>query len=171
MMCDWGGYNKDEVIIDAPSSLVLGTPDANVMRELATGVGNSVYPLTITHRYLVSSGLLDQTVSFEEYVSLLEEDQKIKNYLSGMAIGAELDSTVNGVNYGSGDAYGNQDFRNRFDGKFKGDNYKTPENSGFESADRYANYDKNGSRKRRRKGGLVSDRTRKAVEGTQNDNN
>ena len=77
-MCDWGGYNKDEVIIDAPSSLVLGTPDANVMRELATGVGNSVYPLSVSWRYQIQSGLLDQTVSFEEYVALLEDDQRIK---------------------------------------------------------------------------------------------
>ena len=171
LMCDWGGYNKDEVLIDAPSSLVLGTPDANVMRELATGVGNSVYPLTITHRYLVSSGLLDQTVSFEEYVSLLEEDQKIKNYLMSMVPDSGLDSTENGVNYGSGDAYGNQDFRNRFDGKFDGDEYRNKPQV-FESADRYRNYDKNGSRKRRRKGSeLVSDRTTKAVAGAQNTNN
>ena len=141
------------------------------MRELATGVGNSVYPLSVTHRYMIQSGLLDQTVSFEEYVSLLEEDQKIKNYLTGMAMGASLDSTVNGVNYGSGDAYGNQDFKNRFGGKFEGDKFKTPEPVAFESADRYEHYDKKGSSKRRRKGGLISDQTKKAVQGSQNDNN
>lgn len=165
MMCEWGGYDVNEVIIDAPSSLVLGTPDANVMRELATGVGNSVYPLQLVHRYLVSSGLLDQTVSFEEYVTLLEEDHNIKNYLNSMPIVPDPSAVQAQVNYGSGDPLGNQDFVNRFDGKFQG-------HGGFESGDRYRNWDKNGSQKRRRKtGGLVSEQTNKVIAGAQNKKN
>lgn len=78
LMCKWGGYNADEVIIDAPSSLVFGVPDANVLRELVTGFVSSVYPLAIAHKYLVSSGLLDQTVSYEEYIQLLENDKLVK---------------------------------------------------------------------------------------------
>lgn len=166
MMCEWGGYDVNEVVIDAPSSLVLGTPDANVMRELATGVGNSVYPLQLVHRYLVSSGLLDQTISFEEYVTLLEEDHNIKNYLNSMPIVPDPSAVQATVNYGSGDPIGNQDFKNRFEGKFQG------HQGNFESSDRYQNWDKNGSQKRRRKtGGLVSEQTSKVVAGTQNKKN
>lgn len=166
MMCEWGGYDVNEVVIDAPSSLVLGTPDANVMRELATGVGNSVYPLQLVHRYLVSSGLLDQTISFEEYVTLLEEDHNIKNYLNSMPTVPDPSAVQATVNYGSGDSVGNQDFKNRFEGKFQG------HQGNFESSDRYQNWDKNGSQKRRRKtGGLVSEQTSKVVAGTQNKKN
>lgn len=166
MMCEWGGYDVNEVVIDAPSSLVLGTPDANVMRELATGVGNSVYPLQLVHRYLVSSGLLDQTISFEEYVTLLEEDHNIKNYLNSMSVVSDPSAVQATVNYGSGDPIGNQDFKNRFEGKFQS------QQGSFESSDRYQNWDKNGSQKRRRKtGGLVSEQTSKVVAGTQNKKN
>ena len=70
------------------------------------------------------------------------------------------------VNYGSGDPIGNQDFKNRFEGKFQG------HQGNFESSDRYQNWDKNGSQKRRRKtGGLVSEQTSKVVAGTQNKKN
>lgn len=66
-MCEWGGYNKDEVVIDAPAALTYGIPDSAVIREVIDGLGRNVVPLSVVHRYLVGSGLLDQKVSIEEY--------------------------------------------------------------------------------------------------------
>ena len=70
-MCKWGGYNEDDVILDAPSSLTQGIPDSSVLKEIVEGYGKEVIPLPVVHRYLVYSGLLDQTVGFEDYLLLL----------------------------------------------------------------------------------------------------
>ena len=84
LICTWGGYNKDDLDVDAPSTLTFGTPDADLIRELASGNTNAVYPLSTVHRYLISAGMLDQTVSFEEYVDLLMADQGIKRKLKAV---------------------------------------------------------------------------------------
>lgn len=73
LICDWGGYNKKEVVIDAPSALTYGIPDSAVIREVITGFGNGVIPISVVHRYLVGSGLLDQKVSLEEYIQEIEK--------------------------------------------------------------------------------------------------
>ena len=70
-MCEWGGYPKDEVILDAPSSLTQSTPDSSVLKEIIEGWGKEVVPLPVIHRYLTYSGLIDQTVSFSDYLELL----------------------------------------------------------------------------------------------------
>jgi len=71
-MCDWHGYNKEEVVLDAPSSLTQGIPDASILNEIIEGFVTGVVPLEVIHRYLVYSGLLDQTVGYEEYVVQLK---------------------------------------------------------------------------------------------------
>lgn len=77
LMCDWAGYDKTQVDIDAPSALTYGIPDSNVIREIIEGFGKNVIPVEVIHRYLVGSGLLDQTVSLEEYMESLVAQRKI----------------------------------------------------------------------------------------------
>jgi len=73
-MCDWGGYNKDEIVIDAPSSLTQGIPDAAILKQVVEGYSTGVIPLEVIHRYLVYAGLLDQTVGYEDYLIMLKEN-------------------------------------------------------------------------------------------------
>jgi len=73
-MCDWGGYNKDDVIIDAPSSLTQGIPDSSILKQIMEGYTTGIVPLEVIHRYLVYSGLLDQIVGYEDYVIMLKND-------------------------------------------------------------------------------------------------
>jgi hypothetical protein len=81
-MCEWGGYNKDDVVIDAPSSLTFGIPDSSILKEIITGFGTSgVIPLTVVHRYLITSGLMDQKIGYEDYIKLLIEQKVIKDEL------------------------------------------------------------------------------------------
>jgi len=75
LMCKWGRWNPEEVQIDAPSALTYGIPDANVIRAVIEGMGGATMPLAVIHRYLVGSGLLDQTVSLKEYLDMLVEDK------------------------------------------------------------------------------------------------
>ena len=77
-MCKWAGYTIEDVHIDAPGSLNQGVPDAAVMREVVNGFAANVIPLPVIHRYLVSSGLLEQTVGYEDYLKLMEENKKVK---------------------------------------------------------------------------------------------
>jgi hypothetical protein len=82
MMCKWSGINPEEVKPDAPTSLTFGIPDSALIKELLLGFEQSgVIPIEIIHKYLVSSGLLEQTVSFEEYKTLLKENIKVKEML------------------------------------------------------------------------------------------
>lgn len=74
-MCEWGSYDKEKVILDAPSSLTQGIPDSAILKEVIEGYNSGVIPLNVIHRYLVYSGLLDQTIGFEDYLSLLEANQ------------------------------------------------------------------------------------------------
>lgn len=83
LMCKWAGYNEEEVVLDAPASLTYGIPDSLVLKEIVEGYGSDVIPLPVIHRYLVSSGLLDQTISYEEYVKMLIEQQELKKLLGG----------------------------------------------------------------------------------------
>jgi hypothetical protein len=71
LMCKWAGWNVEDVVVDAPSALTYGIPDSNVIRSIVEGFGQNVVPLSVVHKYLVGSGLLDQTVSLEEYVGQL----------------------------------------------------------------------------------------------------
>lgn len=77
-MCRWAGYDAEEVRLDAPSSLTYGIPDSDVLKGLINGfVTSGTIPLSAIHRYLVSSGLLDQTISYEEYLAMLMEQKNI----------------------------------------------------------------------------------------------
>jgi hypothetical protein len=96
LMCRWAGYNEDDVIIDAPSSLTHGIPDATIIRQIVEGFGQGVVPLSVIHRYLISSGLLDQTVGYEEYVKMLLEQQKLKEELGGVDEESEENEGVDG---------------------------------------------------------------------------
>ena len=72
VMCDWAGYDKEEVILDAPSSLTQGIPDSTILKQVIEGHAQGVIPLEVIHRYLVYSGLLDQTIGYEEYVEMIK---------------------------------------------------------------------------------------------------
>jgi hypothetical protein len=71
-MCEWGGFDKTQVLSDAPSSLTQGIPDSLLMKELKEGYNAHVVPLEVIHRYLVYSGLLDQKVGYQEYLDMLK---------------------------------------------------------------------------------------------------
>ena len=77
LMCRWAGYNEEDVILDAPASLTQGIPDSKILKEIIEGYNNGVIPLNVIHRYLIYSGLMDQTIGFEEYVILLKATQPI----------------------------------------------------------------------------------------------
>jgi len=82
MMCKWAGLDEESVVIDAPTSLTFGIPDAALLKELVTGFAESgIIPIAIVHKYLVSSGLLDQTVNLEEYLKMVEENKELKKKL------------------------------------------------------------------------------------------
>ena len=83
LICDWGGFNKKEVVIDAPSALTYGIPDSAVIREVITGFGNGVIPISVVHRYLIGSGLLDQKISLDEYIAEIE---KYKHFREAMQL-------------------------------------------------------------------------------------
>lgn len=74
LMCEWGAYDKSKVILDAPSTLTQGVPDASVISEIVAGFGNNVVPLSVIHKYLIGSGLLDQTIGYQDYLKLLDQD-------------------------------------------------------------------------------------------------
>ena len=80
-MCEWGGYDKTKVVLDAPASLTTGLPDPAVLKEVIEGFGQGVIPLPVIHRYLVSSGLIDQTIGYDDYLVLLAENKKLKQEL------------------------------------------------------------------------------------------
>lgn len=78
LMCRWAGLNEDEVKVDAPSSLTYDIPDAQILQTVNAGFGTSTIPLTVLHRYLVSSGLLEQTISYEDYVEMLRNEKELR---------------------------------------------------------------------------------------------
>ncbi len=77
LMCKWAGWDPEEITIDAPSALTYGIPDSNVIRSIIEGFGQNVVPLSVVHKYLVGSGLLDQTISLEEYMQQIIVGKKI----------------------------------------------------------------------------------------------
>jgi hypothetical protein len=79
--CEWGKFNPKEVVIDAPSALTYGIPDSAVIREIVAGFGGGVVPISVIHRYLIGSGLMDQKVSLQEY---LDEIEKYKAFREAM---------------------------------------------------------------------------------------
>ncbi len=108
LMCKWAGWNPEDVVIDAPSALTYGIPDSNVIRSIIEGFGQNVVPLSVIHKYLVGSGLLDQTVSLEEYLGQLIVGKEVFDK-AGLTItegntpeadknGAPLDKDTKGAN-------------------------------------------------------------------------
>lgn len=92
VMCKWGGFDETQVILDAPAALTLGLPDSAVLKEVIEGFGQGVIPLSVIHKYLVSSGLIEQTVGYEDYVLLLEENARLKKSI-GIIIDEGGDTT------------------------------------------------------------------------------
>ena len=82
IMCKWSNINPDLIEVDAPTSLSFGVPDSAMMKELISGFADSgTIPLNVIHGYLVSAGLLDQTIGYEDYLKLLEENKELKKQL------------------------------------------------------------------------------------------
>jgi hypothetical protein len=82
LMCKWAGLSDAAVGVDAPTSLTFGIPDAALLKELIEGFATAgVIPIDIVHKYLVSSGLLDQTVNRDEYIEMIKENKKLKEEL------------------------------------------------------------------------------------------
>ena len=82
MMCKWYGSDPEKVKVDAPTSLTFGIPDSALVKELIAGFADSgVIPISVVHKYLVSSGLLDQTISLEDYLVMLAENKKLRDKL------------------------------------------------------------------------------------------
>lgn len=82
LMCKWGLHDVKEVDVDAPTSLTFGIPDAALLKELILGFADSgVIPIHVVHRYMVASGLLDQTVDLEDYLAMIKENKKLKDDL------------------------------------------------------------------------------------------
>ncbi len=77
LMCKWAGWDPELIVIDAPSALTYGIPDSSVIREIIEGFGQNVVPLSVVHRYLIGSGLLDQTIGIEEYLQELIVGKKV----------------------------------------------------------------------------------------------
>jgi hypothetical protein len=75
LMADWGGHNKEDIVIDAPSSLTYGIPDAQVIAQIVEGFGAGVVPISVVHRYMIQNGMIDQTISLEEYIEELKEQE------------------------------------------------------------------------------------------------
>lgn len=74
-MCRWGGFNEEDVKLDAPQALTQGIPDSSVIKQIIEGLGQGVVPLPVIYKYLVGSGLLDQTISYEDYIEMLQKDE------------------------------------------------------------------------------------------------
>lgn len=82
IMCEWAGLDDSDVSVDSPASLVFGVPDSSVLKEIISGFAESgVVPIQVVHKYLVSSGLLEQTISFDDYIKLIEENSKLRKQL------------------------------------------------------------------------------------------
>jgi len=73
LMCKWGGYDIEKVTVDKPASLTQDIPDSSIIAEVVQGYLAKTVPLQVIHRYMVNSGLIDQTISFEDYVVQLNE--------------------------------------------------------------------------------------------------
>jgi hypothetical protein len=74
-MCEWAGTDPKEIQIDTPNSLNTGFPDAAVLKALVDGVESSSVPLESLYRYLLDASLLDQSISYEEYLEMLQSEE------------------------------------------------------------------------------------------------
>jgi hypothetical protein len=74
-ICEWGGFNKEEIQIDTPNSLNTGFPDAAVLKAIIEGVGSSSVPLQSLYKYLLDIGLLEQSISYSEYIDMLKSEE------------------------------------------------------------------------------------------------
>lgn len=81
-MCKWANYNSDDVKLDAPQALTQGIPDSALIKQIIDGLGQGVVPLPVIYKYLVGSGLLDQTISYEDYLQMLQDDVVRRIYLN-----------------------------------------------------------------------------------------
>lgn len=73
LMCKWGGYDVTKVTVDKPVSLTADIPDSSLIKNLIDGYIAKVVPLQVVHRYLVGTGLIDQSISYEEYEAQLAQ--------------------------------------------------------------------------------------------------
>lgn len=94
LMCDWANLNKDDVVIDAPSSLTYGIPDSNIIRETISGFGQGIIPIHVIHRYLVGSGLLEQTISLDEYITMLEDEAVFRTKINITTADVSVNKTI-----------------------------------------------------------------------------
>jgi hypothetical protein len=69
----WQGLNPDKVKADAPTTLTQGIPDSSVLKAVVEGFGQGVIPLPIIHKYLVDAGLVDPTISYDDYLAMLKK--------------------------------------------------------------------------------------------------
>jgi hypothetical protein len=79
-MCEWSGLNPNEVIVDTPHSLNTGFPDAGVLKSILLGIQDSAIPLQSLYRYLIDASLLEQSVSYDDYLKMLES-KELENLL------------------------------------------------------------------------------------------
>jgi len=91
LMCRWAGFDENEVIIDAPSSLTQGIPDSALVKNLSESFGQGIVPLSVIHKYLIDTGLISQNIGFEEYKNLL----KTENY-EAMTKGGSIEEDLEG---------------------------------------------------------------------------
>jgi hypothetical protein len=90
-MCEWIGISPDEVQIDSPNSLNTGFPDAGVLKSILLGVEDAVVPLETLYRYLVDSGLLEQSISYDEYIKMIKSEE-LQTVLKNVQKGGPTDS-------------------------------------------------------------------------------
>ena len=82
LMCKWAAIDPEQVTVDAPTSLTFGIPESALIKELVSGFAESgVIPLSIIHNYLISSGLLDQKVNYDEFLELVKENEGLRKTL------------------------------------------------------------------------------------------
>lgn len=98
-MCEWGGYNVKEILIDTPHSLNTGFPDAGVLKSILLGIQDATVPLQALYRYLVDSSLLEQSISYEDYLEMVQskelEEILQKKIKENEIIGGEENEAVN----------------------------------------------------------------------------
>lgn len=82
-ICEWSGISSEEIQIDTPNSLNTGFPDAAVLKSLLLGIEDFAVPLQSLYRYLLDASLLDQSISYEEYLEMLES-KEMKNLLENL---------------------------------------------------------------------------------------
>jgi hypothetical protein len=90
-MCEWAGIPIEQVQIDAPNSLNTGFPDAGVLKSILLGVEDSAVPLQTLYRYLLDASLLEQSVSYEEYLEMINSEE-MQTVLENVKKGGMVDN-------------------------------------------------------------------------------